>query len=283
MNNEFPVIPAERADDLHGLEVAEQADLVLFMAGNQFMVMAELIAAFRKACPEVEKIFYETLPPGLELRQILAGGALFKGQRLTVVADVYSSVHEQAMKTLIEKQLIEPDGYFAYLHNRLTLMVPAGNPAGICSVADLGRPEVRISQPDPRQEDIGHHIMAMYRQAGGEPLVRRIMEGKLAAGTTLLTKVHHRETPERIKAGTVDVGPVWATEAVHARRSGLDFGVVEPGLSLDQRDRINYYLCKLKNGNNPGNGRKFLDFIRSDPAREIYGRYGFVVPDADRR
>ena len=52
--------------------------LLLFMAGNQFIVMEELLAAFQKEFPDVQKIFYETLPPGLELKQILAGGAIFR-------------------------------------------------------------------------------------------------------------------------------------------------------------------------------------------------------------
>ncbi|MBE0429701.1 MAG: hypothetical protein IBX61_07485 [Thermoleophilia bacterium] len=38
-------------------------------------------------------------------------------------------------------------------------MVPRGNPAGISSVADLGREDVRISQPDPDNENIGEHII----------------------------------------------------------------------------------------------------------------------------
>jgi ABC-type sulfate transport system substrate-binding protein len=51
-----------------------------------------------------------------------------------------------------------------YLHNRLTLMVPRGNPAKITSVNDLARGDVRISQPDPENEDIAYHIMDMYRR-----------------------------------------------------------------------------------------------------------------------
>jgi molybdate transport system substrate-binding protein len=246
------------------------------MAGNQFMVMEEIIAAFQRKCPEVDRIFYETLPPGLELRQILAGGAIFRDRLISVPADVYSSVDRKAMETLAENRLIEPDGWFPYLHNRVTLMVPEGNPAGITSVADLGREEVRISQPDPRHEDIGHHIINMYRQAGGEALVERIIEEKRAAGTTVFTRVHHRETPEGIRAKRVDVGPVWATETVYAGKTGLAFEVVEPGPNLDQRDRVNYYICGLKNGNNPENGRKFLEFILSAEAQELYRQHGFV-------
>lgn len=36
---DFPVIPPDRADDLHNLKIADSSDLVLFMAGNQFMAI----------------------------------------------------------------------------------------------------------------------------------------------------------------------------------------------------------------------------------------------------
>ena len=172
---DLPIIPSDRADDLHNLEIADSADLVLFMAGNQFMAMDELIAGFQQEYPDVKNIFYETLPPGLELKQILSGGAVYK-----------------------------------------------------------------------------------------------------AEGTTIYTIVHHRETPLRISKKTVDAGPVWATEVMHAQKSGLAFEVVEPAEDLDQREHINYYVCKLLNALHPLNAQKFINFILSSPAQQIYQKYGFV-------
>jgi ABC-type molybdate transport system substrate-binding protein len=272
----LPVIPPDRVDDLHNLEIAEDADLVLFMAGNQFMVMGEIIRAFRAAHPEVQRIFYETLPPGLELKQIIAGGAVFRDRIISVYPDIYTSVNEKGMQSLVEAGHIDAGSYRLYLHNRLSLMVPADNPAGIADITDLGRDQVRISQPDPANEDIAFHIMDMYRQAGGEELVHRIMEQKRAEGTTLYTIVHHRETPLRISKKTVDVGPVWATEIIHAQSTDLEFDVIEPGKDLDQRDKINYFVCRLKRAPHPENAEKFYDFILSDPAQEIYEQFGFV-------
>jgi len=277
-NKNLPIIPSDRADDLHNLEFANSADLVLFMAGNQFMAMKEIVSTFQKECPEINKIFYETLPPGLELKQILSGGALFRNEIIDVCPDIYSSVNEKAMEMLIQGGHILKDDYYLYLHNRLTLMVPEDNPARIKAVVDLGGDSIRISQPDPANEDIAFHIMDMYRQAGGDELVHQIMEKKRAEGTTIYTIVHHRETPLRISKKTVDVGPVWATEVIHAKASGLSFDVVEPGEDLDQRNRINYYICKLKNSPNPENADKFIVFIRSPAARQIYQKYGFLSP-----
>jgi ABC-type molybdate transport system substrate-binding protein len=274
----MPHIPSERADDLHHLEVAHDCDLIIFMAGNQFMVMPELLKAFRSAYPSMQRIFYETLPPGLELQQIFAGGAYFKDEILRIYPDVYTSVNHKSMLQLVETGHIVPDGYQRYLHNRLTLMVSQGNPAGIQKVTDLGRDNVRISQPDPRYEHIAHHILDMYTTAGGRALVDRIMEEKKRLGTTRMTVVHHRETPERLLTGQADVGPVWATEAAHAKRTGLPIEAVEPGEAFDQREHIHYYACVLNRAQHMENARLFVDFLLSPEARHIFNRYGFVTP-----
>jgi ABC-type molybdate transport system substrate-binding protein len=273
----LPTIPEDREDDVCNLDKLEQADLILFMAGNQFMLMPELLAAFQESCPEVRTIVSETLPPGLELRQILAGGAVFKGQTFLMAPDVYSSVSEEAVQTLIEHGLVDSADAFVYLHNRLALMVRAGNPLGIRTVQDLGREDVVVSQPNPELEHIAAHTSSMYEQAGGTELVQAIFETKRALGTTLMTTVHHRETPRRLISGEADVGPVWSTEIIEAARAGLHVEGVEVGPELDQREKVNYFIAPLRNGQNLGNARRFLDFIRSSRASEIFESYGFIT------
>lgn len=275
----LPVIPDPRGDDLCHLEELNTSRLNLFMAGNQFMVMQKLIAAFREHHPEVWPIYYQTLPPGLQLKQILAGGARFRGGVIEAAADIYTSVNEKAMHRLAEARKIDPGSHRLYLHNRLVLLVPDGNPASIASVSDLGRDHVRISQPDPANEDIAFHIIDMYRDAGGDALVHRIMKEKRSAGTTVMTVVHHRETPLRLKERSVDVGPVWATEAVFARFQKRPVEVIEPGPDLDQHQKINYYICRLKQSPNPENAKRFFRFMESDRARDIYTEHGFIPHD----
>jgi len=275
-NQDFPVIPSDRMDDLHYLEYSKIADLSLFMAGNQFMVMKELVSAFKTKHPEIDKIYYETLPPGLELKQILSGGAFFRGDIIKTIPDVYTSVNLDAMNKLETAGMADKKDVHLYLHNSLTMMVQPENPKNIQAVTDLGNENIRISQPDPLHEDIAYHIMDMYREAGGDSLVHRIMEEKRAEGTTIYTIVHHRETPLRIRKKTVDVGVVWATEVKNARKEGLSFDVVEPGETMDQRDKINYYACSLRGGSHPDNGQKFLEFLTSSRAQNIYRQFGFI-------
>ena len=276
MNNEhtfLPEIPLSSGADLHGLEYMDSADLVLFMAGNQFMVMDDLLNLFQQEYPEIKKIFYETLPPGLELKQILAGGAKFGEKEIKVTPDVYTAVTEDAMKELFHRGYV--GDYFVYLHNRIVLMVPEGNPKSIKIVLDLGRDDVRISQPGS-MEDITRYITDMYRSAGGDALVKKIMDDKRAEGTTILTIVHHIETPLRMEKGTVDVGPVWATEVRNAQSVGLKVEAIEPGEDLDQRDKVNYYIARLKNAPHPENAENFLNFMKTPKAQDIFKKFGFV-------
>jgi len=278
-NAGLPIIPDSREDDLHPTYAPADSQLNLFMAGNQFMVMEALIAAFKQQHPHLQRIYYQTLPPGLQLKQILAGGAVFRSQRINTAADIYTSVSENAMVQLAGAGKIDPGSHRLYLHNRLVLLVPSGNPAAIATVADLGKERVRISQPDPLNEDIAYPIMEMYRDAGGDALVRRIMDEKRALGTTVMTVVHHRETPLRLQKRTVDVGPVWATEAAHALNRKLPVEMVDPGPRLDQRQRINYYICKLTRSPHPENAEAFLQFMATRRACEIYEKYGFISPN----
>ncbi len=273
MTGQLPIIPPDREDDLRGLQFLDEPDLIVFMAGNQFMVMPELIEAFQSENPDIKKIFYETLPPGLELNQILAGGAIFRDIQLPGTPDVYTSVTEEAMVTLKQRNLI--DSYYPYLRNRLVLITQKGNPKGIKGVEDLARDDVRVSQPGD-MENITEYIKKMYIKAGGEKLLHRIMEEKRAEGTTIYTIVHHRETPLRLLKGTVDVGPVWATEAEEAKRKGYEFETIELGPELDQSDSVLYYVAQLKTGPNPEAGRRFVNFILSQKAKDIYRQYGFI-------
>jgi ABC-type molybdate transport system substrate-binding protein len=270
------VIPADRGQDLLGLEHAGQADLVLFMAGNQFMAMPDLLAAFQQTHPEVQRLFCETLPPKMELQQILAGGAIFQDKEITCPPDVYSSVSQGGVNALVQAGLTRVEDCFIYLHNRIILMVTEENPLKISTVQDLGADQVRVSQPNPQYEDIAEHIINMYAQAGGQALVERIMATKQRQGTTLLTTVHHRQTPERLLSGEADVGPVWATEVAHARQQNLPLAGLEVGPDLDQRDKVNYFACPITTGRNQQNGRAFLNFLKTRTAQEILSRFGFT-------
>lgn len=269
-------IPEANETDIHGLEYADAADLNVFFAGNQYPVVPELLEKFREEHHEAEKVFYETLPPGLLASQIRAGGATFKGASIDVRADVYLSTTKELIDDLARDGFLDADDSAPYVKNRLVLVVAEGNPKGIRSLADLERDDVRISMPNPEREGIASYILNMYRDFGGHELVKTVMETKRDNGTTLLTAVHHRETPDNLESGAADVGPVWFTKYKEHETRSRGVELVEVGEEYDQQDRITYYIAPLADAPHPDLARRFVKFVLSPEGQKIYARYGFI-------
>ncbi len=212
---QFTVQGVDNVPDLHGDPT--DAQLVLFVAGNQFMVMPALVKAFRTAHPEIARIFFETFPPGILAHQMENGSLQIGNLVISAKPDVYEA-GKSRMAQELKAGIVEPS--VSYATNTLAIMVRAGNPKKITSLADLGRADVTVSMPNPQWEGISRQIEASYRKAGGDALERTIMITKVAAGTTHLTRIHHRETPLALLQGSADAGVTWISEALFQERIG---------------------------------------------------------------
>ena len=264
----FSASGIDDAMDLHGDPA--QADLVLFVGGNQWFVLPSLIAAFRAEHPEVRNIFYETLPPGVLSKQVERGSLQIGELHLHVHGDVYFSGWQSARRLERMGLVEQPE---AYASNNLGIMVRAHNPLHIHSLADLGRAEVRVAMPNPATEGIARQIRQSYRLAGGAALDRRIMTTKIRAGTTKLTAIHHRQTPMWILAGTVDAGPVWLTEALYQKR--INSGIEAIALPASQNTRANYVASIVTGTPHREAAQAFMKFLLSPNAQAIYRSFGF--------
>jgi molybdate transport system substrate-binding protein len=126
---------------------------------------------------------------------------------------VKPDVYEAGARVLIEmEQTGQVKDVVPYATNDLAIMVPAGNPKNIQSLKDLGRPDVRLSMPNPEWEGIANQIGDSLRKAGGEELYQSVYQDKVTSGAAVLTEIHHRQTPTRILNGQADAGVTWASE-----------------------------------------------------------------------
>jgi ABC-type molybdate transport system substrate-binding protein len=259
------------------------ADLVLYLAGNQFMVMQELITDFQEKNPDIESIYVETIPPGQILNgQLLKQGEI-EGQKTAMNPDVFASVNIGHLKKLNSEGLM--DTHAIYIHNKLELMVAAGNPKNIEGAEDLGRDDLVQSHPNPLTEGI-------FKFYGSEMLKDLGLHEKVTGGAqckscwavegkTWFTSRHHRETPDRIEKGEADVGIVWVTEVVHAKAEGRPIDGIAIPAPLNKLDKVNYAIGIMKNGRNADNAARYLAYLATDEAQEIYESYGFIRATSD--
>ena len=267
---QFSVPPFDAIADLHGDIVDPQ--LVVFFAGNQFMVVHDLMAAFKQAHPQYQRVFVETLPPGILARQIEGGVLVMGNLRITLKPDVYT-----AGKGAIAENQKKHDWFadsYDYARNPLAILVAGGNPKHIESLKDLGRADVRVSMPNPAWEGIARQIEASYRKAGGEALDHTIMQTKVADGSTFLTHIHHRQSPLRVLQGESDAAPVWSTEA-YFQEQILHHPVETIAIPTTQNAVATYTAARMKGAPHEQAAKDFMAFMRSPAAQAVYRKYGF--------
>lgn len=254
------------------------SDLVMYLAGNQFMVMEDLINDFQSRNPDIKTVYVETIPPGQILKKQLLQQGEINGQKTAMNPDLYASVNINHLKKLNSKGLMNE--YMIYIHNKLELMVAEGNPKNIRGPGDLGRDDLVQSHPNPLTEGI-------FKFYGSEMLKdldlhEKVTGGKeckscwAVPGKTWFTARHHRETPQRIEDGTADVGIVWTTEVSHAKQEGRAIDGVAIPAPYNKQDKVAYAIGPMNNGRNTENAQRFLKYLASKEAQNIYVDYGFI-------
>ncbi|HKJ32163.1 MAG TPA: substrate-binding domain-containing protein [Balneolales bacterium] len=268
----FTIKGIDNVPDLHG--DVNNPQLVVFFAGNQFMVIHDLIKSFKAANPKYKRVFVETLPPGILAQQIEQGALVVGNMRISLKPDIYTAgkgrIHAMQQKKHWFRRTEN------YARNRLALMVYKDNPDHIHTLKDLAKNNIRVTMPNPKWEGIAKHIEKAYVKAGGQQLLHQIMVVKRDRGTTMLTRIHHRQSPIRIMEKKADVGPVWYTEAYFQKMIGNPIDMI----TIPDRENVyvTYAAASMKNAPHPKAAKAFLRFLKSKKGQQIYQKYRFLSP-----
>jgi molybdate transport system substrate-binding protein len=268
---DFTEPDADNLADFHG--DPQHPALALFVGGNYFFAMAPLVQAFEKRYPEYRgHVYWETIPPGMLVRQMENGGTITVGNMTwTVKPDVYLAGLQAVNKQIERKLLVAPA--VPYVTNTLTIMVAKDNPTHIAGLADLGKPDARLAMPNPEFEGIARQIKASLAHAGGDALVQSVYTDKVKDGSTHLTHIHHRQTPLWIMQGKAQAGVTWQSEAMFQEQAGHPISHVD----IPAADNTTAIYAGAVTAHAPHRqaAQRWLDFIRSPEGLSIFERYGF--------
>nr|WP_298280965.1 substrate-binding domain-containing protein [Acidocella sp.] len=257
--------------DFHG--DLNNPKLVLYIGGNYYFAMAPLVAEFEAEHPEYKgRIFFVTIPPGMLVTAMKNGGTFTSGNMtFTAKPDAYLAGLKKVKALIADGTLTGPA--VPYVTNDLTIMVPKDNPAHITGLADLDKPGVRVVMPNPAYEGVARQIQISLRKAGGDALESAIYDTGVKNGTTVLTHIHHRQTPLFLMQGLADAGVTWKSEAVFQEQAGHPITDI-PIPAADNTTAI-YAGAMVKGAVHPQAARDWLEFIHSPKALAIFERYDF--------
>ena len=234
---------------------------------TQLSVLAasSLTEAFRA----LETAFEET-HPDVDVVLTFSGSQVLRMQiEQGASADVFASANEVHARALTDAGLADPPALLA--HNRLALVVPIDNPAGISSFAEL--PLVRRLVVGTESVPIGIYTRAMLARADarfGPDFSRRVRDRVVSEESNV------RLIRAKVELGEADAAIVYRTDAVASDQVGV----------IDIPDDVNVsavYVIAAVRGDEPSSGESrsatldFLAFVRSEQGQAILAGLGFDV------
>ncbi len=173
-------------------------------------------------------------------------------------ADIFASADAANMRKLVDAKLNDGEAV-VFAHNRLQIVVQAGNPKRITRLADLARPDV-VVVVGAESVPVGTYARQAFAKAGV-----RVIPKSLETDVKLVVA--------KVALGEADAGIVYRTDV----KAG---GAKIEGVDIPDADNVTseYPICVVKGSRNAAAARSFIDFVRSTKGRDILTSYGFIAP-----
>jgi molybdate transport system substrate-binding protein len=175
-------------------------------------------------------------------------------------ADVFAAASPKYTQQLFDEGLVEEPVTFAA--NRLVLIVPKSNPAGIGDVEDVTRPGTKL-------------VVAQEGVPVGD-YTREVL-GELGLTAALDNVVSNEDDVKavlsKVSLGEADAGFVYATDAAVA---GDDVEIVE--LPEGSQPPIEYQIAVVKGSGDEAAAQTFVDAVLAGGGQHALEAAGFVVP-----
>lgn len=184
-------------------------------------------------------------------------------------ADVLATANSATMERAVAASLIAGDP-IDFTGNRLVIVTPPDNPAGIETIDDLSGDGIRLvlANPDVPAGNYAAIAFCDYSAAEGAP------DGFVEAvnANIVSEEVDVRSVLAKVQLGEADAGVVYASDAVASEMNGVPLNVIEFPGSISTRAE---YPIAAISGGEEGAARAFINFVLSDEGQAILKKYGF--------
>ena len=167
------------------------------------------------------------------------------------------------MNALADEDLIDNSTNVQTLENKVVLIVPKDSDSNITSFEDLKDVEGTIAIGDPESVPAGQYAKEVLTNLG----IWDSVESKLSLGTDVTAVLN------QVAQGSADCGIVYATDA----KSNEDVKVIceAPEDALDTP--VIYPVAVVKDSKNADAAKKFMDFLQTQEAQDVFKEYGFTI------
>ena len=248
-----------------GSTQAASNELIVFAASSMTETLTTLGNAYMAEHPDIKIVFNfdssgtlkTQIQEGADVDIFISAGQIQMDQLDTGAS---TEVNTEVLDFVLN------DTRFDILENKVTLAVPAGNPAGISSYDDMvtglkdGTIVLAMGNADVPVGQYTQKILAYYE----------ISEDDLATAGSITYGSNVKEVTTQVSEGTVDCGIVYQTDAYSAGLTVVDTATRE------MCGQVIYPAAVMNISKNPEAAKAFLDYLTSDTANAVFEEVGFT-------
>lgn len=215
-------------------------------------------AGLNKAASEIGELFEKRF--AISIHYNFAGShTLLSQMQIAKKGDVYIPGAAYYMDIALNKKLVGKPETIAF--HIPVIAVPKGNPKQITSLEDLGGTNVRIGLGDPRAAAIGKTAEEIFKKNNLEQSIDKNVVTRTATVNELVVYLSLRQ---------VDAAVIWEDNALAAQSKVDIIRIPEDKNIVKTIPAAVLTLSKQKK-----NAGRFIDFLGSPKAKEIFKKHGF--------
>ncbi len=221
-------------------------------------------ASLKNAFDEKLIPMFEQKYPGVKVTPTYASSGDLQTQiENGLEADVFMSAANKQMNALAEKGLVDNSTNLQFLENKVVLIVPANSSSNISSFDDLKNLSGNIAIGDPESVPAGQYAKEVLNNTG----IWNDVESKLSLGTDVTAVLN------QVAQGSAECGIVYATDA----KSTDDVKVICEAPEDALNTPVIYPIAAIKDTNDTDATNKFMDFLQTKEAKDVFVDYGFTL------
>lgn len=232
----------------------EPVTLNVFAAASLTDAFTEIGENFQTANPNVTVTF--NFAGSQALRTQLEEGA---------PADIFASANKTQMDAVIAASLITEGTQQNFLTNKLVVILPADNPAGLSKLEDLANPGIKLvlAAEEVPVGNFARQALDLMNDSFGTDFKDKVLANVVSNEDNV------KQVVTKVQLGEVDAGIVYTSDAVAAP----ELQTIEIPSELNVVAK--YPIAPLLNSEHADVAQAFIDYVLSDEGQAILEKWGF--------
>ncbi len=265
----IPAVP-EATIEVPQLPTSTASILVSTETGPEGKITVMAAASLTESFTEIGKLFEEQNPNTTV--EFGFGGSQQLAQQIQQDApvDVFASASKKYMDAVIESGQVTQETQKVFAENKLVVIYPKQNPAGIKEFIDLSKSNLKLVLAS-KQVPVGQYSIEFLTKAAAEPTIGVDFQD-LVLKNVVSYEDNVKSVLAKVSLGEADAGIVYFSDVTGDVKNKVEMIAIPDALNTVAK----YPIAALNISKEPELAAKFVEFVLSPTGQEILAKHGFI-------